>query len=79
MRSLFIALYHRYIVFHNSEFPSWNLLNLKHLQKELLPVVQRLFIHKNWIFLQDNAPQHRSNLVQNVLTRNNQFSFYQNT
>ena len=29
MRSLFIALYHCYIAFYNSEFPSWNLLNLK--------------------------------------------------
>ena len=70
MRSLFIALYHRYIAFHNSEFPSWNLLNLKHLQKEFLPAVQRLYKHKNLIFLQDNAPQHRSNLVQDFLTRN---------
>ena len=29
MRSLFIALYHCYNAFYNSEFPSWNLLNLK--------------------------------------------------
>ena len=29
MRSLFIALYHCYIAFYNSEFPSWKLLNLK--------------------------------------------------
>ena len=29
MCSLFIALCHCYIVFHNSEFLSWNLLNLK--------------------------------------------------
>ena len=29
MRSLFIALFPLYIVFHNTEFPSWNLLNLK--------------------------------------------------
>ena len=29
MRSLFIALYHCYIAFYNSEFSSWNLLNLK--------------------------------------------------
>ena len=27
--SLFIALYHCYIAFYNSKFPSWNLLNLK--------------------------------------------------
>ena len=29
MRSLFIALYHCYIDFYNSEFSSWNLSNLK--------------------------------------------------
>ena len=79
MRSLFIALYHRYIAFHNSEFPLWTLLNLKHLQKELLPVVQHIYKHKNWIFLQDNTPQHRSNPVQDFLSRNIQFTFYQKT
>ena len=65
----FIALYHRCIAFHNSEFPSWNLLNLKRLQKELSPAVQRLYKQKNWIFLQDNAPQYRSNFVQDFLTK----------
>ena len=39
----------------------------RHLQKELLPAVQRLYKHKNWIFVQDNAPSHRSNLVQGFL------------
>ena len=41
----------------------------RHLQKELLPVVQRLNNHKNWIFVQDNAPSHRSNLVQDFLQK----------
>ena len=39
----------------------------RHLQKELLPAVQCLYKHKNWIFVQDNAPSHRSNLVQDFL------------
>ena len=39
----------------------------RHLQKELLPAVQRLYKHKNWIFVQHNAPSHRSNLVQDIL------------
>ena len=39
----------------------------RHLQKELLPAVQRLYKHKNWIFVQDNIPSHRSNLVQDFL------------
>ena len=75
MCSHFIALYRRCIAFHNSEFPSWNLLNLKRLQKELSPAVQRLYKQKNWIFLQDNAPQYRSNFVQDFLTRNIQLTF----
>ena len=36
----------------------------RHLQKELLHAVQRLYKHKRWIFVQDNASSHRSNLVQ---------------
>ena len=39
----------------------------RHLQKELLSAVQRLYIRKNWIFEQDNVPSHRSNLVQDFL------------
>ena len=47
----------------------------RHLQKELLPAVQRLYKHKNCIFVQDNAPSHRSNLVQDFLqeTLNSRF------
>ena len=75
MCSPFIALCHLCIAFHNSEFPSWNFLNLKRLQKELSPAVQRLYKQKNWIFLQDNAPHYRSNFVQDFLTRNTQFTF----
>ena len=41
----------------------------RHLQKELLPAVQRLNNHKNWIFVQDNATSHRSNLVQDFLQK----------
>ena len=46
-----------------------------HLQKELLSDAQRLYKHKNWIFVQDNAPSHRSNLVQGFLqeTLNSRF------
>ena len=39
----------------------------QHLQKELLPAVQHLYKHKNWTFVQGNAPSHRSNLVQDFL------------
>ena len=39
----------------------------RHLQKELLPAVQRLYKHKNWIFVQDNELSHRSNPVQDFI------------
>ena len=39
----------------------------QHLQKEFLPAVQRIYKHKNWIFIQDNAPSHRLNLVRDFL------------
>ena len=35
----------------------------RHLQKELLPDVQRFYKHKNCTFVQDNAPSHCSNFV----------------
>ena len=35
--------------------------------ERILPAVQRLCKHKNCIFVQDNAPSHRSNLVQDFL------------
>ena len=39
----------------------------KHLEKQLFPEVGRLINGTSWIFLQDSAPSHRSNLVQNFL------------
>ena len=68
MRSLFIAIYHRYIAFHNSFLPES--VKLKAFTERPLSAVQRLYKHKNWIFLQDNTPQHRSYLVQDFLTKN---------
>ena len=43
--------------------------------ERILPAVQRLCKHKNCIFVQDNAPSHRSNLVQDFLqeTLNSRF------
>ena len=39
----------------------------KHLEKKLLPSVSKLFAHEQWIFLQDGAPSHSSNLVQDFM------------
>ena len=47
----------------------------RHLQKELLHAVQRLYKHKNCTFVQDNAPSHRSNLVQDFLQETMNSSF----
>ena len=38
-----------------------------HLQKQLLPSILIPFSHNIWIFLQDSAPLHGSNIVQNFL------------
>ena len=37
------------------------------LQKELFQEINRLVGNKNWTFIQDSAPSHRSNLVQEFL------------
>ena len=39
----------------------------KHLEKELFPEIDRIVGNKSWIFIQDSAPSHRSNLVQSFL------------
>ena len=39
----------------------------KHLEKKLLPAVETMFTHEQWIFLQDGAPAHGSNLVQDFM------------
>ena len=39
----------------------------KHLENQHFPEVDRLMNGTSWIFLQDSAPSHRLNLVQNFL------------
>ena len=39
----------------------------KHLEKKLLPEIDRLMKNESWKFIQDSTPYHRSNLVQNFL------------
>ena len=38
-----------------------------HLEKELLPNIESMMKRKDWIFIQDSAPSHRANLVQDFL------------
>ena len=39
----------------------------KHLKQELFPAINSLVNRDDWIFAQDGAPSHRSNLVQDFL------------
>ena len=39
----------------------------KHLKKQLFPAIKKLVKRDDWILVQDSAPSHRSNLVQDFL------------
>ena len=39
----------------------------KHFEKELFPAINKMFPRKDWIFIQDGATYHTSNLVQDFL------------
>ena len=41
----------------------------KHLKKQLFPAIKKLVKRDDWIFVQDSAPSHRSNLVQDFLEK----------
>ena len=41
----------------------------KHLEKQLFPAIKKLVKHDDWIFVQDSAPSHRSNFVQEFLEK----------
>ena len=39
----------------------------KHLKKQLFPSINKVYKRNDWIFVQDSAPSHRSNIVQEFL------------
>ena len=39
----------------------------KQFEKEHLPEVNRIMNNSTWTFIQDSAPSHRANIVQNFL------------
>jgi len=41
------------------------------LRTKLLPSIQRLYGEGCWIFVQDNDPKHKCNLVSNFIRDNN--------
>ena len=51
----------------------------KHLEKQLFPEVDKIMKNKRWIFIQDSAPSHRANLVQDYLKERLQKRFVKNT
>ena len=40
----------------------------KHVEKELIPDIKRIINRNDWIFVQDSAPSHRPNLVQDFFS-----------
>ena len=44
-------------------------VNKENYCKQLFPTVKKLVKHDDWIFVQDRAPSHRSNLVQDFLEK----------
>ena len=40
---------------------------LKHLHDDLIPTVEAMYPNKDFTFVQDSAPSHRANQVQNFV------------
>ena len=51
----------------------------KHLEKQFFPEVEQLMNGTSWIFLQNSALSHRSNLVQNLLKEKLSSKFIKHT
>ena len=51
----------------------------KHLEKELLPEVNRIMDNNTWIFIQDSAPSQCANIVQDFLKQKLGKSFIKHT
>ena len=47
----------------------------KHFKKQLFPTIKKLIKRDDWIFVQDSAPSHRSNLVQDFLEKTSKLPF----
>lgn len=52
---------------------------LKHLKEELVPAMKRLYPNNNFTFIQDSAPSHRANIIQNYLRDELKSRFVANT
>ena len=52
---------------------------LKHLRDDLIPAVEAMYLNKDFTFVQDSAPSHRANQVQNFLKQKLTSRFVKNT
>ena len=52
---------------------------LKHLRDDLIPAVEVMHPNKDFTFVQDSAPSHRANQVQNFLKQKLKSRFVKNT
>ena len=52
---------------------------LKHLRDDLIPAVEAMYLNKDFTFVQDSAPSHRANQVQNFLKQKLKSRFVKNT
>ena len=53
--------------------------NLKQLRDDLIPAVEAMYPNKDFTFVQDSAPSHRANQVQNFLKQKLKSRFVKNT
>ena len=51
----------------------------KHLRDDLLPAVEAMYPNKDFTFVQDSAPSHHANQVQNFLKQKLKSRFVKNT
>ena len=52
---------------------------LKHLRNDVIPAVEAMYLNKDFTFVQDSAPSHRANQVQNFLKQKLKSRFVKNT
>ena len=52
---------------------------LKHLRDDLITPVEAMYPNKDFTFMQDSAPSHRANQVQNLLKQKLKSTFVKNT
>ena len=56
-------------IFVNNKGLKINAKNYRnHLKRQLFPAIEKVYPRDDWIFLQDGASSHTSNIIQNLLS-----------